>query len=91
MDTSTTLRKAMTDAEKQKVAKEGRCFECSQQGHFALDCRKKKTRTRATTVHEDTPRPKARMPLAWPPLWIVSSNYRRGSLHERGKVQVVEK
>jgi hypothetical protein len=42
MNTSATVRKAMTDAEKQKCRQEGRCFECSQQGHFARDCRKKR-------------------------------------------------
>jgi Zinc knuckle len=54
MDTSVTVRKAMTDAEEQKYRQEGRCFECSEQGHFARNCRKKKTGARATTVQEDT-------------------------------------
>jgi zinc knuckle protein len=37
MDISTTW-KAMTDVEKQKHRQEGRCFECSQQGHLARNC-----------------------------------------------------
>jgi retrotransposon gag protein/zinc knuckle protein len=43
MDISTT-RKAMTDTEKQKHRQEGRCFECSQQGHLARNCPLKKNR-----------------------------------------------
>jgi retrotransposon gag protein/zinc knuckle protein len=45
MDIS-TARKAMTDAEKQKHWQEGRCFECSQQGHLARNCPLKKNRPR---------------------------------------------
>jgi retrotransposon gag protein/zinc knuckle protein len=37
-----TARKATTDAEKQKHWQEGRCFECSQQGHLARNCPLKK-------------------------------------------------
>ena len=44
MDTSAPVGKAMTDAEKQKYLREGRCFECSKQGHFARDCFKRKAR-----------------------------------------------
>jgi hypothetical protein len=36
--------KAMTDAEKQKHRQEGRCFECSQQGHLAQNCPSKRNR-----------------------------------------------
>jgi zinc knuckle protein len=43
MDVS-TARKAMTEAEKQKHRQEGRCFECSQQGHLARNCPLKKNR-----------------------------------------------
>jgi zinc knuckle protein len=45
MDIS-TARKATTDAEKQKHRQEGRCFECSQQGHLARNCPLKKNRPR---------------------------------------------
>jgi hypothetical protein len=46
MDASgATARRAMSDAEKQKHFQEGRCFECSKQGHFARDCRKKRHAT----------------------------------------------
>jgi hypothetical protein len=38
MDTSAVARKATTDAEKEQHQKEGRCFECSQQGHLARNC-----------------------------------------------------
>jgi retrotransposon gag protein len=43
MDVS-TARKATTDAEKQKHWQEGRCFECSQQGHLARNCPLKRNR-----------------------------------------------
>jgi hypothetical protein len=45
MDIS-TARKATTDVEKQKHRQEGRCFECSQQGHLAQNCPLKKNRPR---------------------------------------------
>jgi zinc knuckle protein len=45
MDIS-TARKATTDTEKQKHQQEGRCFECSQQGHLARNCPLKKNRPR---------------------------------------------
>jgi retrotransposon gag protein/zinc knuckle protein len=45
MDVS-TARKATTDVEKQKHRQEGRCFECSQQGHLARNCPLKKNRPR---------------------------------------------
>jgi retrotransposon gag protein len=45
MDIS-TARKAMTDSEKQKHRQEGRCFECSQQGHLTRNCPLKKNRPR---------------------------------------------
>jgi hypothetical protein len=38
MDTSAVARKAITEADKEKHRKEGRCFECSKQGHMARDC-----------------------------------------------------
>jgi hypothetical protein len=40
------VRKATTDAEKQKHRQEGRCFECSQQGHLAWNCLLKRNRPR---------------------------------------------
>jgi hypothetical protein len=45
MDISTT-RKATTDTEKQKHRQEGRCFDCSQQGHLAQNCLLKRNRPR---------------------------------------------
>jgi hypothetical protein len=38
MDTSVVACKAMTEVEKEKHWREGRCFECSKQGHLACDC-----------------------------------------------------
>jgi Retrotransposon gag protein len=49
MDTSAVARKATTDAEKEQHRKEGRCFECSQQGHLARNCPNRKP----VTVHRD--------------------------------------
>ena len=46
MDTSATVRKATTEAEKQKHRQEGQCFECSKQGHIAHMCPDKKTHAR---------------------------------------------
>jgi hypothetical protein len=43
MDVS-TVRKATTEVEKQKHRQEGRCFECSQQGHLVHNCPLKKNR-----------------------------------------------
>jgi hypothetical protein len=57
MDTSATVRKAVTEADKQKHHLEGRCFECSKQGHIARNCpdRKVKARTASTvTIQEVT-------------------------------------
>jgi hypothetical protein len=36
------IRKAVTEKEKDEHKKEGRCFECSRQGHMARDCPYKK-------------------------------------------------
>src|SRR3981081_748365 len=57
MDTSAGVaRKATTEAEKQKHRQEGRCYECSKQGHLARNCPDKKPRARATTsTKEDAP------------------------------------
>jgi len=38
------IRKATTEVEKQKHRQEGRCFECSLQGHIARNCPQRKQR-----------------------------------------------
>src|SRR5258708_23980160 len=40
------IRKAMTEAEKQKHRQEGQCFECSLQGHITRNCPQRKQRPR---------------------------------------------
>jgi hypothetical protein len=58
MDTSAAARKAISEEDKQRHRQEGRCFECSERGHLACTCPKKKPRVRATTeapVKEETP------------------------------------
>jgi len=59
MDTSTVIRKATNDKEREEYQKTGRCFECGKQGHLVRDCPNKKTRTRTTrTVQiEDDKKP----------------------------------
>ncbi len=42
MDTSTAAQKAITEADKEKYRKEGRCFECDKQGHITRNCPSKK-------------------------------------------------
>ena len=42
MDTSTTVRKATTEKDKEEYRKAGRCFECGKQGHLARTCPSKK-------------------------------------------------
>ncbi len=42
MDTSAATRKAITEADKEKYRKEGRCFECNKQGHITRNCPSKK-------------------------------------------------
>jgi hypothetical protein len=44
MDTSSTVRKAITEAEKKEHREKGKCFECSRQGHLARDCPNRKPR-----------------------------------------------
>jgi len=44
MDTSTAVRKANTNKEKEEYRKTGRCFECGKQGHLARVCPSKKNR-----------------------------------------------
>jgi hypothetical protein len=52
MDTSATVRKATTEAEKQKCRQEGRCYECNKQGHVVRDCPDRKSRARTTKVED---------------------------------------
>ena len=41
MDTSTSLSKAVTEADKERYKREGRCFFCGAQGHVSRSCSKK--------------------------------------------------
>ena len=41
MDTSASLSKAVTEADKEWYKKEGRCFFCGVQGHVSSSCAKK--------------------------------------------------
>ena len=41
MDTSASLSKAITEADKERYKKEGRCFFCGAQGHVSRSCSKK--------------------------------------------------
>ena len=41
MDTSASLLKAVTEADKERYKKEGRCFFCGVQGHVSCFCSKK--------------------------------------------------
>jgi hypothetical protein len=41
MDTSASLLKAVTEADKERYKKEGRCFFCGAQGHVSRSCSKK--------------------------------------------------
>jgi hypothetical protein len=56
MDTSATVRKAVTEADKQKYRQEGRCFRCSRIGHIARACPNKPAKAAATTKGEAPPR-----------------------------------
>ena len=49
MDTSASLSKAVTDADKERYKKEGRCFFCRAQGHVSHSCSKKTTTPSKTT------------------------------------------
>ena len=48
MDTSTVIRKATNDKEREEYHKTGQCFECGKQGHLVRDCPNKKARTHTT-------------------------------------------
>ena len=56
------IGKAVTEADKERHRKEGRCFFCSDQGHLARDCPKKKAQSqiRAATseTKEEAPKPR---------------------------------
>ena len=41
MDTSASLLKAVTEADKERYKREGRCFFCGAQGHVSHSCSKK--------------------------------------------------
>ena len=61
MDTSASLSKAVTEADKERYKKEGRCFFCGAQGHISRSCSKKTatpsktTPAKIATVTEDAP------------------------------------
>ena len=50
MDTSASLSKAVTEADKERYKKEGRCFFCRAQGHVSCSCSKK-----TVTPQKNTP------------------------------------
>ena len=52
MNTSAMVRKATTEADKQKHRDKGRCFKCSQRGHLARVCPNKQSCTKATSSVE---------------------------------------
>ena len=60
MDTSASLSKAVTEADKERYKREGRCFFCGAQGHVSRSCSKKTNAPPKTapaklaTVAEDT-------------------------------------
>ena len=60
MDTSASLSKAVTEADKEQYKKEGRCFFCGAQGHVSRSCSKKSTTpskstpAKIATMAEDT-------------------------------------
>jgi hypothetical protein len=55
MDTSATIRKAVTEADKQRFRQEGRCFECGKRGHLVRDCPDRPVRAKATSSRNDDP------------------------------------
>jgi hypothetical protein len=61
MDTSATVRKAVTEEEKAHLKEQGRCFRCSKQGHISRNCPDRPPKARATT-DEGPPPPKDQPP-----------------------------
>jgi hypothetical protein len=57
MDTSATVRKAITEADKQKHREQGRCFECSKQGHIARNCPDRKARIKVAKADQTAAEP----------------------------------
>jgi hypothetical protein len=55
MDMSATIRKAVTEADKQKHRQEWRCFRCSKIGHIARACPNRPAKAAATTEGEAPP------------------------------------
>ena len=49
MDTSASLSKAVTEANKERYKKEGRCFFCGAQGHVSHSCLKKTNTSQKVT------------------------------------------
>jgi ribosomal protein S10 len=49
MDTSASLSKAVTEADKERYKKEGRCFFCGAQGHVSRSCSKKSATNQKST------------------------------------------
>ena len=50
MDTSASLSKAVTEADKERYKREGRCFFCGAQGHISRSCSKKTNAPPKTTL-----------------------------------------
>ena len=81
LDTSTTIRKATTDKEKQEYRAAGRCFECGRQGHLARDCpNKKRTSARTVQIQEGSNlidlsdnAPATPPPIPFPPIRLIPS------------------
>ena len=55
MDTSASLSKAVTEADKERYKKEGRCFFCGAQGHISRSCSKKTVAPPRNPLAKDPP------------------------------------